>query len=78
MIDLRDRGEQCLDHPLIRLIAVLKQCNVERLRVLVNEVYTPLEGLTKVIPLLGYRIEHVERISENTLMLDLVRETSEP
>ncbi len=78
MLDLRDRGEQCLDHPLIRLIAVLKQRKAERLRVLVNEAYTPLEGLTKVIPLLGYRIEHMERISENILMLDLVRETSEP
>ncbi len=77
MLDLRDRSEQCLDHPLIRLIAVLKQRRVERLRVFVNDVYTPLEGLTKVIPLLGYKIEHVEKIGENILVLDLVREIRE-
>ena len=78
VLDLRDRGKKCLDHPLIRLVAILNQHNLERLRVLVDDVYTPLEGLTKVIPLLGYRIERVEKIGKSTLILDLSRVTDKP
>jgi len=71
--DLSVRSETCRDHPLISILDILREGRFERVRVTVNEQYVPLDGLTKIASVLGYRVERVERLGNEIVMLEFVK-----
>lgn len=72
-LDLSVRSESCRDHPLITILDVLQEGKYEKIQVAVDEQYVPLDGLTRIAFIFGYRVERVKRINDGIVVLELVK-----
>lgn len=72
-LDLSNRSSSCLDHPLISILDILQEGKFERIQIAINERYVPLDGVTRIALILDYRVERVERLNDEIVVLELVK-----